>query len=61
MPGAHSRRIDEAMIAEALARLPGPVRAVYVYGSNRFVDVAADAAITRGVAAELVRTARYRV
>ena len=61
MPGALSRRIDGPMIADTLARLPAPARAVFVCGSNSFVDVATDATLAAGVAAEIIRTERYGV
>ncbi len=58
-PGDFSRRIDAAMVAEVLARLPArPVRA-YVCGSNPFVEAAATALIATGMPANAIRTERY--
>lgn len=59
--GALSRRIDTAMIAEAIGRLPATPRHVYVCGSNAFCDRAADAAIAAGVPTEAIRTERYGI
>ncbi len=47
------------MMREALGRLPGPPRAVFVCGVNGFVNAAADGAIAAGVAAPAIRTERY--
>jgi ferredoxin-NADP reductase len=60
-PGALTRRIDEEMIAQAVGRLPGPPRLVYICGSNSFCDRAAEGAIAAGIAAERIRTERYGV
>ncbi len=57
--GDHGRRIDAAMAAEALARLPRPPAHVFVCGSNAFVETATDALIAAGVAASIIRTERY--
>jgi ferredoxin-NADP reductase len=58
-PDVFSRRIDAAMIADCLKRLPGSPLRVYVCGSNGFVNTAADGVIAAGVPAEIVRTERY--
>jgi ferredoxin-NADP reductase len=57
--GFHARRVDSAMIMEAIARLPGSPQRVYVCGSNAFVETASAAAIDAGVAVEAIRTERY--
>jgi ferredoxin-NADP reductase len=58
-PRDHARRIDAAMAAEALSRLPvAPMRA-YVCGANSFVEAAADSLIGAGMNAGLIRTERY--
>jgi len=56
-----SRRIDAAMIAELLGKLPEPPSVAYVCGANAFVSVAADALIAAGVAAGRIKTERYGV
>ncbi|WP_028034155.1 ferredoxin reductase [Chelativorans sp. J32] len=57
--GDYSRRIDAAMIEEALARLPVAPRHVFICGSNPFVNTAADASLAAGLAAPIIRTERY--
>jgi ferredoxin-NADP reductase len=54
-----ARRIDAAMVASVAARLPAPPGAVFVCGSNAFVDVATDGALAAGVGGALIRTERY--
>lgn len=58
-PGDYGRRVDEAMVADALARLPNGARDVFVCGTNAFVNVAADGAVIAGIPASRVRTERY--
>jgi ferredoxin-NADP reductase len=55
----HARRIDEAMLRDALARLPAPPTQVFVCGSNRFVEAAGESAIRAGVEAARIRTERF--
>ncbi len=55
----YGRRIDVAMIAETLKRLPSPVKRAFVCGSNPFVTVASDALVGAGVEAGSIRTERY--
>jgi len=55
----YGRRIDAAMVAEMLALMPAPPMRVFVCGSNGFVNTAADALETAGVASNMVRTERY--
>jgi ferredoxin-NADP reductase len=57
--GDYSRRIDAAMLAELLARLPEAPHRTFVCGSNRFVESATEAAISAGVSANIIRTERY--
>lgn len=54
-----SRRIDSHMIAEVIARLEEPPRAVYICGSNDFVNTAADGVQAIGIDASAIRTERY--
>lgn len=58
-PQDFGRRVDAAMMAALVARLPGPPRQAFVCGSNAFVGAAADAMIAAGVAATSIRTERY--
>ncbi len=57
--GDYDRRVDAAMMADVLARLPSVPKHVYVCGSNAFVDSAADGAVAAGISAPDVRTERY--
>lgn len=56
-----ARRIDAAMIADVLVRLPEPPRTVFICGANPFVAVASDGVLDAGVPAERVKTERYGV
>ncbi|ESY69382.1 FAD-binding oxidoreductase [Mesorhizobium sp. M0051] len=60
-PADYVRRVDVAMMAQAMARLPEPPGLAFVCGSNAFVSVAAQALIDAGVAAGNIRTERYGV
>ncbi|MER9302812.1 ferredoxin reductase [Mesorhizobium sp. M0293] len=60
-PADYSRRVDVAMMVQAMARLPEPPGIAFVCGSNAFVSAAAQALIDAGVAAEVIRTERYGV
>jgi ferredoxin-NADP reductase len=53
------RRIDAAIVAEVVGRLPEPPGHVFVCGSNAFVDVAADSALAVGMDAKSIKTERY--
>lgn len=55
------RRVDPAMVAEMLARLPTAPALAYVCGSNAFVTAASDALIATGTAPEKIKTERYGV
>jgi ferredoxin-NADP reductase len=59
--GDFGRRVDEMMIADVLRRLPRPPKLVFVCGSNPFVNVAADGAVSCKVAPGNIRTERYGV
>ena len=54
-----ARRIDSAMVAELVARLPRMPAYVFVCGSNRFVNIAADGALMAGLDAAVIKTERY--
>jgi ferredoxin-NADP reductase len=53
------RRVDAAMVAELVGRLPAPPRHVFVCGGNPFVEAASQGAIEAGVAPSMIRTERY--
>jgi len=52
-------RVDAAMMASVLERLPAWPRRVFVCGTNGFVNAAADGAQAAGVAPNIIRTERY--
>jgi len=54
-----ARRVDAEMMREVLARLPRRPEKVFVCGSNRFVEAAAQAAIAAGIPPDIIRTERY--
>jgi hypothetical protein len=58
-PSDFARRIDSAMIAELIARLPRIPAHVFVCGSNAFVNIAADGALLAGLDAAVIKTERY--
>lgn len=58
-PGDYMRRIDSTIIRELLARLPAAPNAVFICGTNAFVNAAADGAVAAGIATELIHTERY--
>ncbi|HEV3241708.1 MAG TPA: FAD-binding oxidoreductase [Methyloceanibacter sp.] len=53
------RRVDAAMVAEFVGRLPEPPRHVFVCGGNPFVEAASQGAIHAGVSPAMIRTERY--
>jgi ferredoxin-NADP reductase len=55
----YGRRVDNAMVADVIGRLPHPPKHVFVCGSNGFVNVAADAALAAQIPAATIRTERY--
>jgi len=57
--GDYSRRINAAVVAEVLARLPSPPKHVFICGSNPFVTSAAEAALAAGLPATIIKTERY--
>ncbi|MBZ9894587.1 MULTISPECIES: ferredoxin reductase [unclassified Mesorhizobium] len=54
-----SRRIDAEMVADVTRRLPASPGAVFVCGSNPFVNIAADAALALELEPGLIKTERY--
>ncbi|MBZ9676606.1 FAD-binding oxidoreductase [Mesorhizobium sp. ES1-1] len=60
-PSDYSRRVDVTMVAQVMARLPGPPSLAFICGSNAFVSAAAQALIDAGVPAGEIRTERYGV
>jgi ferredoxin-NADP reductase len=53
------RRVDAAMIAHVVGKLPAAPKLAYLCGANAFVNVAADGAVAAGVPAGVIRTERY--
>jgi ferredoxin-NADP reductase len=58
-PPLRSGRIDDGIVADALASLGDKPAHTYVCGTNAFVDAASDLAIAMGVPAASIRTERY--
>ncbi len=58
-PEDFGRRVDRAMVAELVTRLPAPPRHVFICGGNPFVEAASEGAIEAGIAAPMIRTERY--
>src|SRR3546814_17640062 len=56
-----ARRIDSAMVAELVARLPRMPAHAFVCGSNAFVNIAADGALMAGLDAAVIKTERYEI
>lgn len=54
-----NRRIDSAIVADVVGRLPAQPGDVFICGSNGFVNIAADGALAAGLPAGAVRTERY--
>jgi ferredoxin-NADP reductase len=59
--GDYARRVDERIVSDAMQRLPGRPKIVFVCGNNPFVNAAADGALANGVPVEKIRTERYGV
>ena len=55
----YDHRVDAPMLADLLARMPGPPASVYVCGSDAFVEAAAQGLIESAVSADVIRTERY--
>jgi ferredoxin-NADP reductase len=55
----YGRRIDAALVADALRFLPTEPKHIFICGSNPFVDRAADEAVSSGVSSAIIRTERY--
>jgi glycine betaine catabolism B len=53
------RRIDSAMVAEVIGRLPRMPEHVFASGSNPLVNIAADGALMAGLDASTIKTERY--
>jgi ferredoxin-NADP reductase len=58
-PGDYTRRIDSAILTEALTSLGGPPSLTYVCGANAFVETVADTLVSLGIPASTIRTERY--
>lgn len=59
--GDYSRRIDGAVMAEVLAKLPTPPVHVFICGANSFCEAAANGVVAAGVPAGIIKTERYGV
>ena len=59
--GDFARRIDDAMIADVLAKLPQSPKQAFCCGSNPFVEMAAHGLMDAGISSKIVRTERYGV
>jgi ferredoxin-NADP reductase len=59
--GDFARRIDDAMIADVLGKLPSAPKQAFCCGSNPFVEMAAHGLMDAGISAKIVRTERYGV
>jgi ferredoxin-NADP reductase len=57
--GDYMRRIDGTIVRELLSRLPAAPKAVFVCGTNAFVNAAADGAVAAGIVPGLIHTERY--
>jgi len=57
--GVSKGRIDAAIIAAALTRLPGRPKRIYICGSNAFVENAAQHAMDAGMEPGMIATERY--
>ncbi len=57
--GDHGRRVDAAIAADALSRLPASPLRAFVCGSNAFVETASAGLVAGGLAASVIRTERY--
>jgi ferredoxin-NADP reductase len=55
----YSRRVDTKLFAEVVGRLPCSPQHVFICGSNPFVNSAAEAALSTGVSASIIKTERY--
>lgn len=53
------RRIDAAMVAQVLEKLPLLPAHVFICGSNSFVNAASDSALAAGISAATIKTERY--
>ena len=58
-PTDFGRRIDGAMVNDIVARLPRKPAQVFVCGSNGFVNIAAEGALSAGLDASNIKTERY--
>lgn len=54
----HTRRVDEAMLSEAIDRL-GAVAHAYICGPDEFVEAAADGLVAAGISPHRVHTERF--
>jgi ferredoxin-NADP reductase len=60
-PNDYGRRVDAAMIADVVLRMPAVPRLAFVCGANPFVNAVADSAIAAGIDENVIRTERYGI
>ena len=53
------RRIDSLMVKETISRLGRNPSQVFVCGSNGFVNIATDGALSAGLDPSIIKTERY--
>ena len=58
-PGDYTRRIDSAILTEALTSVGGLPSLTYVCGANGFVETVADTLVALGIPPSTIRTERY--
>jgi ferredoxin-NADP reductase len=58
-PGDYMRRIDDTVVREILTQLPSAPKAIFICGTNAFVNAAADGAVAAGALSGLIHTERY--
>jgi len=58
-PEDFDRRVDRALLREVLTRWNGTAHAVYICGSNAFVEAATTGLVLEAVPAERIRTERF--
>lgn len=58
-PVDYMRRIDGTIIREVFSQLPTSPKAMFICGTNAFVNAGADGAIAAGITVALIHTERY--
>ena len=55
----YGRRIDDGVVQATIARLGRDPGHVFVCGSNGFVNIATDGALSAGLGVSIIKTERY--